>query len=99
MRSPASLRGRDQRPVGWRAGGQTGRRDVDGTRVADRGEARELLARGEVGRVGITIGAFPAIFPVNYRLIDGAIVFRTAPGSKMSAAAQGAVVAFEGVDA
>jgi nitroimidazol reductase NimA-like FMN-containing flavoprotein (pyridoxamine 5'-phosphate oxidase superfamily) len=58
-------------------------------------QARWLLAAGEVGRVGITIGALPAIFPVNYRMIDGAIVFRTAPGSKMSAAAEGAVIAFE----
>jgi nitroimidazol reductase NimA-like FMN-containing flavoprotein (pyridoxamine 5'-phosphate oxidase superfamily) len=58
-------------------------------------QAYQLLAGGEVGRVGITIGALPAIFPVNYRLIDGAIVFRTAPGSKMSAATRGAVVAFE----
>jgi uncharacterized protein len=58
-------------------------------------QARQLLAGGEVGRVGITIGSLPAIFPVNYRLIDGAVVFRTAPGSKMSAATEGAVVAFE----
>jgi nitroimidazol reductase NimA-like FMN-containing flavoprotein (pyridoxamine 5'-phosphate oxidase superfamily) len=58
-------------------------------------QARQLLATGEVGRVGLTIGALPAIFPVNYRLIDGAIMFRTAPGSKMSAAAVGAVIAFE----
>ena len=48
-----------------------------------------------MGRVGITLGALPAIFPVNYRLIDGAIMFRTATGSKMSAATEGAVVAFE----
>ena len=58
-------------------------------------DARDLLASGDVGRVGITIGALPAIFPVNYCVIDGAIVFRTSPGSKLSAAAQGAVVAFE----
>jgi nitroimidazol reductase NimA-like FMN-containing flavoprotein (pyridoxamine 5'-phosphate oxidase superfamily) len=57
--------------------------------------SRRLLAGGEVGRVGICIGALPAIFPVNYRLIDGAIVFWTSPGSKMSTAAEGAVVAFE----
>jgi nitroimidazol reductase NimA-like FMN-containing flavoprotein (pyridoxamine 5'-phosphate oxidase superfamily) len=58
-------------------------------------ECRRLLALSEVGRVGITIGALPAIFPVNYRVIDGAIVFRTSPGSKLSAAAAGAIVAFE----
>ena len=58
-------------------------------------QCRQLLAGGEVGRVGITMGALPAIFPVNYLVVDGAIVFRTAPGTKMSAATEGAVVAFE----
>lgn len=58
-------------------------------------QALDLLTSGEVGRIGLTIGAMPAIFPVNYRVIDGAIVFRTAPGSKLSAAAESAVVAFE----
>ena len=67
----------------------------DGLELLTEDEARDLLASGEVGRVGITIGAMPAIFPVNYRVIDGWIVFRTAPGSKMSAATEGAVVAFE----
>ena len=67
----------------------------EGLELLDEDAARELLRIGEVGRVGITIGALPAIFPVNYRVIDGAIVFRTSPGSKMSAAAAGAVVAFE----
>ena len=58
-------------------------------------QARALLAGGDVGRIGISTGALPAIFPVNYAVIDGAIVFRTAPGSKLSAAAAGAIVAFE----
>jgi nitroimidazol reductase NimA-like FMN-containing flavoprotein (pyridoxamine 5'-phosphate oxidase superfamily) len=58
-------------------------------------QCRQLLAGGEVGRVGITMGALPAIFPVNYRVVDQAIVFRTAPGTKMTAATIGAVVAFE----
>jgi uncharacterized protein len=58
-------------------------------------EALALLSAGEVGRVGVTMGAMPAIFPVNYRVIDGAIVFRTAAGSKLNAATAGAVVAFE----
>ena len=67
----------------------------EGLELLTEDEARELLAAGEVGRVGITIGAMPAIFPVNYRVIDRAIVFRTAPGSKMAAASANAVVAFE----
>ena len=67
----------------------------EGLELLTEDQARCLLATGEVGRVGITIGALPAIFPVNYRLIDGSIVFRTARGSKLSAAAEGGVVAFE----
>ena len=58
-------------------------------------EALALLRTGEIGRVGVTVGALPAIFPVNYRVIDGAVVFRTSPGSKLNAAASGSVVAFE----
>jgi nitroimidazol reductase NimA-like FMN-containing flavoprotein (pyridoxamine 5'-phosphate oxidase superfamily) len=67
----------------------------EGLELLTEDDARALLASGEIGRVGITIGALPAIFPVSYRVIDGAIVFRTAPGSKLSAAAEQAVVAFE----
>lgn len=58
-------------------------------------DAMALLRSGHVGRVGVTMGALPAIFPVNYGVIDDAIVFRTAPGSKLAAALRGAVVAFE----
>jgi nitroimidazol reductase NimA-like FMN-containing flavoprotein (pyridoxamine 5'-phosphate oxidase superfamily) len=58
-------------------------------------ECRDLLATGEIGRVGVTIGGLPAIFPVNYRMLDGDVVLRTAPGSKLAAATAGEVVAFE----
>jgi nitroimidazol reductase NimA-like FMN-containing flavoprotein (pyridoxamine 5'-phosphate oxidase superfamily) len=67
----------------------------EGLELLDEHEALRLLAAGEIGRVGLTIGALPAIFPVNYRVIDGCIVFRTSPGSKLSAATSNAVVAFE----
>lgn len=67
----------------------------EGLELLTEEETRDLLASGEVGRVGITVGALPAIFPVNCRVIDGAIVFRTSSGSKLSAAAEGAVLAFE----
>jgi uncharacterized protein len=58
-------------------------------------ECRDLLAGTEVGRVIVSIDALPAAFPVNYRLIDGAIVFRTAPGTKLTAALNHTVVGFE----
>jgi nitroimidazol reductase NimA-like FMN-containing flavoprotein (pyridoxamine 5'-phosphate oxidase superfamily) len=66
-----------------------------GLELLSEAEAWELLVRGEVGRVGLTIGGVPAIFPVNYTVLDGTIVFRTAPGAKLSTAMAGNVVAFE----
>lgn len=54
-----------------------------------------LIAASSIGRVGVSIGALPAILPVNYALLDGRIVFRTSPGTKLTAALQEAIVAFE----
>jgi nitroimidazol reductase NimA-like FMN-containing flavoprotein (pyridoxamine 5'-phosphate oxidase superfamily) len=67
----------------------------EGLELLSEADALRLLAQGEVGRVGFTMGALPAILPVNYRVIDGSVVFRSSPGSKLSAAMRGAVVAFE----
>lgn len=67
----------------------------EGLELLDETQCRELLSAGTIGRVAITIGALPAIFPVNYAYLDGDILFRTAPGSKLAAATQHAVVAFE----
>ena len=72
--------------------------DRHGLEMLGREECLTLLAGQTVGRVGITIAALPVIFPVNFALLDGDIVFRSSPGSKLTAAAQRAVVAFE-VDA
>ena len=58
-------------------------------------ECWTLLSGERVGRVGLTVGAMPAILPVNYTVFDGAIVFRTTVGSKLSAAIAHAVVCFE----
>lgn len=48
-----------------------------------------------LGRIGISIDALPVILPVHYAVIGGAIVFRTNPGTKLAAATDHAVVAFE----
>ncbi len=58
-------------------------------------ECRRRIGREGVGRVAVTVNALPAIFPVNYATLDGDIVFRTGPGTKLDAAIAGAVVAFE----
>lgn len=58
-------------------------------------ECRTLLSTHGVGRVAVSASdGRPAIVPVNYTVIDDAIVFRTAPGS-VTAAAAGNEVAFE----
>jgi uncharacterized protein len=54
-----------------------------------------LLRQATMGRVAVTVGAIPEIFPVNFCLIDDAIVFRTGPGTKLYAASRRAIVAFE----
>ena len=58
-------------------------------------ECRHLLAVSDIGRVVVSVGALPAALPVNYRVIDDEIVFRTAAGTKLTAAVDETVVAFE----
>ena len=58
-------------------------------------ECRRLLGVHTLGRVGITSGGLPLIVPVHYLYDDGVIVFRTGAGSKLRAAANGDVLAFE----
>jgi nitroimidazol reductase NimA-like FMN-containing flavoprotein (pyridoxamine 5'-phosphate oxidase superfamily) len=61
----------------------------------DQEQCRRRLAGGGIGRAGVTVGALPAIFPINYVMLDGDIVFRTGPGTKLEAAVRGSVIAFE----
>jgi len=53
-----------------------------------------LLQTQRVGRVGV-FSARPGVFPVLYALLDGNVVFRTAPGEKLIAAALNREVVFE----
>ncbi|HYW24303.1 MAG TPA: pyridoxamine 5'-phosphate oxidase family protein [Terriglobales bacterium] len=57
-------------------------------------ECMRLLLSRRVGRVAVTDGDQPLIFPVNYAADERAVVFRTAPGMKLSQARM-ALVAFE----
>ncbi len=58
-------------------------------------ECVELLARGGIGRVGVTIQGLPVILPVTYVCIDGDVVFRAGTGTKLHVASHRAIVAFE----
>ena len=60
----------------------------------DAQECRDRLSTHGVGRVSVSTSRGPAIIPVNYSVVDDAIVFRTAPDAS-PAAARGAEVAFE----
>ncbi|MGW1531031.1 helix-turn-helix domain-containing protein [Streptomyces aureus] len=57
-------------------------------------ECRARMSTHGVGRIALDTGDELVVLPVNYSVVDGAVVFRTAPGSA-PAAAVGARVAFE----
>lgn len=65
--------------------------------VLSTSEAWALLRTTVVGRLAVSVGDQPEIFPVNYLVDHGSIIFRTAEGTKL-AASIGRRVAFE-VDA
>jgi nitroimidazol reductase NimA-like FMN-containing flavoprotein (pyridoxamine 5'-phosphate oxidase superfamily) len=60
-----------------------------------RDECMTLLRTTSFARVGISVEALPAILPITMALLDGAIVFRTIPGTKLAYAASGAILAIE----
>ncbi|MFF7047232.1 helix-turn-helix domain-containing protein [Streptomyces griseorubiginosus] len=66
---------------------------VEFTELTER-ECRDLLGTHGVGRLAVTTPAGPFVVPVNYGVVDGAIVFRTAVGAT-PAQASGRRVAFE----
>jgi len=54
-----------------------------------------LLEGEEVGRLAVAVSGQPDIFPLNFAVVNGAIVFRTAEGTKLVSLIIGPVVAFE----
>jgi uncharacterized protein len=69
--------------------------NLEGLDLLSEGECRWLLRQGRVGRVAISVGAVPAVFPVNYMVAGEEILFFTAEGTKLRAAAANAMVSFE----
>ena len=65
--------------------------DLDGLEVLSEEECRRLLALGSLGRIGVSTGTLPAIFPVNYIVAAGDVLFFTAEGTKLHAATVNAV--------
>jgi len=67
----------------------------DDVAVLDPPECWELLRQAEVGRLAVMVGSTPDIFPINFLVDHGTVVFRTAAGTKLAGAVLGRVVAFE----
>jgi uncharacterized protein len=70
-------------------------RDHAGLEVLGYDECLRLAGSQPVGRIAFADGGDIHIFPVNHRLLDGLVAFRTADGTKLGSAAEGSVVAFE----
>ncbi|WP_115787989.1 pyridoxamine 5'-phosphate oxidase family protein [Arthrobacter silvisoli] len=70
------------------------------TEVLDPQECWELLRGVSVGRLAVWLGDRPDIFPINYAVDHGSVVFRTGAGTKLEAALGDYPVAMEadGVD-
>jgi nitroimidazol reductase NimA-like FMN-containing flavoprotein (pyridoxamine 5'-phosphate oxidase superfamily) len=54
-----------------------------------------LVRSAEVARLAVSVDAQPDIFPINFVVDHGTVVFRTAEGTKFSAVMANPVVAFE----
>lgn len=58
-------------------------------------ECWSLLRLADVGRLAVSIGDHPDIFPINHFVDGNTIVFRSGAGTKLAAAVLGRSVAFE----
>ena len=68
--------------------------------IVPESECYELLAKGDWGRLAVTVETHPEIFPVNYALDDErSIVFRVDAGTKLTGLHRAGVVAFQIDDA
>ncbi len=66
-----------------------------GIDILDTDTCWEMLGSTEVGRLGVSISDHPDIFPVNFVVDRGTVVFRTGEGTKLAGAVLGRAVAFE----
>ena len=63
--------------------------------VLSTAECHDFLARESLGRVAVSIGALPVILPVFYVSRERSIWFFTEDGTKLNAAVNNSIVAFE----
>jgi nitroimidazol reductase NimA-like FMN-containing flavoprotein (pyridoxamine 5'-phosphate oxidase superfamily) len=68
---------------------------VSHTYELTRAQCESLLKAGVAGRVAVNTPTGPHIIPVNYSVVDDAIVLRTSPYSLLGTHGQDALLAFE----
>jgi nitroimidazol reductase NimA-like FMN-containing flavoprotein (pyridoxamine 5'-phosphate oxidase superfamily) len=66
-----------------------------GMTILEPDQCLALLRSTTVGRLAVAIDGAPDIFPINFIVDHGSVVFRTAEGTKLAAAVLGRAVAFE----
>ncbi len=69
--------------------------DEYGIEILTDTECWELLEATSVGRLAVDVGGRPDIYPINYVIDDGSLVFKTGAGTKFASAALMHHVAFE----
>jgi nitroimidazol reductase NimA-like FMN-containing flavoprotein (pyridoxamine 5'-phosphate oxidase superfamily) len=69
--------------------------DRQGLQVLDEETCWRLVDSVDVGRIGFTFENRPLVLPVNHRVADHSVVFRTAEGSKLEIAIARRRVVFE----
>jgi uncharacterized protein len=69
--------------------------DRTGIEVLSFLECEQRLEAGVIGRVAMVVRGEPVVLPVNYRYVDGCVVFRSAAGEKSEAAVMQRPAAFE----
>ena len=70
-------------------------RELRSPELMSYGECLRLLSCAQVGRVVFTVAALPAVLPVTFAVADAAIVMCTGVDTRLAAAADGGVLAFE----
>ncbi|HEY6794943.1 MAG TPA: pyridoxamine 5'-phosphate oxidase family protein [Kineosporiaceae bacterium] len=70
-------------------------RESGAAEVLDTQQCWELLAQAEVGRLAVAAAGDIDIFPLNFTIDDGALLFRTAEGTKLVEIVLAGRVAFE----
>src|SRR5207249_1081662 len=95
-RNGATLRGRRSLPAdGARAHRRSMTTDTKtGMTIHEPDVCWNLLRSAQVGRLAVSIKEQPDIFPINFVVDHGTVVFRTAEGTKLAAAVLGRGVAF-----